>query len=144
MHRIETEIAINSNAERVWGLLTDFASYPTWNPFILSVEGKPEVGGLLEVNIQPPGSSGMRFRPIVLAAEPNRELRWKGKFILPGLFDGEHCFRIESRPDGGIVFYQEEIFTGILVFLFRRSLDGATKDGFIAMNEALRREAERS
>ena len=40
----------------------------------------------------------MTFKPTVLAVHPERELRWLGRFILPGLFDGEHSFRIESRP----------------------------------------------
>jgi hypothetical protein len=42
-----------------------------------------------------------------------------------------------------LVFRQGEVFTGLLVPLLRRSLDGATKQGFIAMNEALELEAER-
>ena len=84
----------------------------------------------------------MRFRPTVLAVQPNRELRWKGKLLVPGLFDGEHYFKLEAKPAGGLTFHQGELFSGILVPLFRRSLDGATKQGFVAMNDALKREAE--
>ena len=97
----------------------------------------------MTVFIQPPGARGMRFRPIVLAAQPNRELRWKGRLLLPGVFDGEHYFKLEPKPGGGLVFQQGEIFSGILVPLLRRSLDGVTKKGFVAMNEALKREAEK-
>ena len=143
MQKIETQIEIAAPAGHVWSLLTDFASYPQWNPFIRSIEGQLEIGQQLNVFIQPVGSKGMRFKPSVLVVEPNRELRWKGKLLLPGLFDGEHYFRIESRPQGAI-FFQGEVFTGILVPLFRRSLDGATKQGFIAMNEALKQKAESS
>ena len=85
----------------------------------------------------------MRFHPIVLTAEPNRELRWKGKLLLPGLFDGEHYFTLEPKSEGELTFRQGEVFTGLLVPLFRRSLDGSTKQGFVAMNEALKLEAER-
>ncbi len=42
------------------------------------------------------------------------------------------------------MFRQGETFSGLLVPLFRRSLAGATKQGFVAMNEALKREAEKS
>ena len=97
---------------------------------------------VLNVFIQPPGASGMRFQPTVLAVRPNRELRWKGTLLVPGLFDGEHYFTLEAKPAGGITFHQGEMFSGILVPLFRRSLDGATTQGFVAMNEALKREAE--
>ena len=79
--------------------------------------------------IQPSGGKGMRFRPTVLMNEPNRELRWKGKFLFPGLFDGEHFFRIGITPDGAVLFQQGEVFSGLLVALVKRSLDGATSPG---------------
>lgn len=142
MHVLETRIEIAAPVQRVWSLLVDFESYSQWNPFIRSIEGTPEVGQPLHVFIQPPGSNGMRFRPTVLVVAPNRELRWKGRLLFAGLFDGEHYFRLESRA-GGVTFHQGEIFSGILVPLFRRSLDGATRQGFVAMNEALKREAEK-
>lgn len=142
MHQLETQIEIAAPLERVWSLLIDFPSHSRWNPLLRSIEGTLEVGGSLNVFIQPPGSNGMRFQPTVLTVEPNRELRWKGKLFLPGLFDGEHYFRLEGKPEGGITFRQGETFSGILVPLFRRSLDGATKQGFVAMNEALKRAAE--
>jgi hypothetical protein len=143
MHKLETQIEIEAPVERVWSLLIDFPSYPQWNPFIRSIKGNLEVGRSLKVFIQPPGTSGMHFRPTVLMLQPNRELRWKGKLLLPGLFDGEHYYKLEAKPGGGLTFYQGEIFSGILVPLFRRSLDGTTKQGFVAMNEAIKREAEK-
>ncbi len=142
MHQLETQIEITATVEHLWSLLTDFTSYSRWNPFVTSIEGGLEVGQSLKVFIQPPGSNGMWFRPVVLNVEPNRELRWKGKLFVPGLFDGEHYFRLETIAEGRTTFYQGEIFSGLLVPLFRRSLDGATKHGFIAMNEALKRKAE--
>jgi hypothetical protein len=84
----------------------------------------------------------MRFRPTVLAVEPKREFRWKGKLMMPGLFDGEHFFMLAPKSDTRLVFRQGEVFSGLLVPFIRRALDGATKQGFIAMNEALKRETE--
>ena len=84
----------------------------------------------------------MKFRPKVLAAEPQREFRWKGKVVVPGLFDGEHFFKLEPKSDNRVVFHHGEVFTGLLVPFLKRSLDGPTKQGFIAMNEALKREVE--
>jgi hypothetical protein len=144
MHNVETEITINAPIERVWSLLTDFPAYPRWNPFVRSIEGRPEAGTKLKVFVQPVGSRGMRFTPTVLVVERQRELRWKGKVFMSGLFDGEHYFKLEPQPDGSVLFQQGETFTGLLVPLFKGSLDGATKQGFVAMNAALRREAESS
>lgn len=115
MHQLETQIEIEAPVERIWSLLIDFPSYCRWNPFVRSIEGNPTVGQALNIFIQPPGSNGMRFRPTVLAVEPNRELRWKGKLFLPGLFDGEHYFTLEPKSQGRLVFHQGEVFSGLLV-----------------------------
>ena len=81
---IYTEIQINASSERVWRLLTNFASFPQWNPFIRRASGNPEKGAQLEVYLQPEGAKGMTFRPLVLTAEPGRELRWLGHLLIPG------------------------------------------------------------
>ncbi len=95
-----TEISITAPPGRVWHLLTDFASYPMWNPFIRRASGELKEGAQLEVYLKPSGAKGMTFRPRVLKAEPNRELRRLGHFLIPGLFDGEHIFTIEPlKPD---------------------------------------------
>ncbi|MGH3033145.1 MAG: SRPBCC family protein, partial [Gaiellaceae bacterium] len=80
--------------ERIWEILTDFASYPDWNPFIRRISGEPTVGSRLEVRIEPPDSRGMTFKPTVIKAEPTRELAWLGRLLLPGVFDGEHHFEL--------------------------------------------------
>ncbi len=79
MNELRTEIEINAPPERVWRLLTDFARFPQWNPFIRRASGEPRKGAQLQVYLQPSGSNGMTFRPKVLKAEQNRELRWLGK-----------------------------------------------------------------
>ena len=142
MYRLDTQIEIHASAERVWPILMDFPGHARWNPFVRSIEGSPRVGSSLRVFIQPAGSSGMRFRPTVLIVEPQREFRWKGKLLIPGVFDGEHFFKLEPKSDTQVVFRQGELFSGLLVPFLKRSLDGATKQGFVAMNEALKREAE--
>ena len=76
MHQILSEIEIGATASRVWSILTDFAAYPSWNPFIRSISGDVEAGRRLAVSIQPDGGRAMTFRPTVLVAEPNSELRW--------------------------------------------------------------------
>jgi hypothetical protein len=83
------------------------------------------------------------FKPTVIEAEPDRELRWLGRLLLPGLFDGEHTLRIEPAGDGHVRFLQSERFNGVLVALFGKGLE-QTRQGFEQMNEALKRRAEAS
>ncbi len=140
--QIETEIEIDASAETVWNILTDFDEHPSWNPFVREISGFPKEGERLRVFIQPAGGKGMVFKPRVLKAEQNRELRWLGKLFIPGLFDGEHYFRIEPIGEDRVRFVHGENFSGILVGLMAGSLDKGTADGFRAMNQALKRRAE--
>jgi hypothetical protein len=144
MKELCTEIEIQASSERVWQILSDFARFPQWNPFIRWAKGQAKTGAHLEVRIQPSGASGMTFKPVVLKAEPNRELRWLGRFFLPGLFDGEHIFNIESLGTQQVRFTQREIYTGWLVPLMAHGLDTDTRRGFEEMNQALKALAEKS
>ena len=106
MKVLHSEIEIDAPAERVWRMLTDFASYSQWNPFIRTISGQPTKGERLEVRIEPPGGRGMTFKPKVLTAEPNRELRWLGHLLVPELFDGEHSFIIQPLEENRVRFVQ--------------------------------------
>ena len=140
---LRTEIDINASGERVWRVLTDFGAYGEWNPFITSISGEVRRGARLKVRVQPSGGRGMTFRPTVLAADRNRELRWVGRLLFPGIFDGEHAFLITPLENGRVRLRQQETFRGLLVPLLRRLLDGQTRAGFEAMNRALKERAER-
>src|SRR5512145_2346739 len=142
MHEIRTEIEIEATPEKIWSILLDFAGYAQWNPFIRSIDGIADQGSRLKVSIQPPGAGSMTFRPTLLAVVPGRELRWRGRVLLPGIFDGEHYFQIVPLAGERVKFIQGEIFSGILVGMMKSSLDGKTKKGFIAMNKALKLLAE--
>jgi hypothetical protein len=138
---IETSIDIAAPTEAVWAALTDFGSYPGWNPFIPSIEGAPAEGARLKVRLRPPGRAAMTFRPTVLEANPGRRLRWLGKLGVRGLFDGEHRFDLEPLPGGRTRFTQAERFAGLLVPLFSGTL-ADTRRGFEEMNAALKARVE--
>ena len=86
MRTIETAIEIGASPARVWQILTDFPGYSKWNPFMTSISGPLKVGQNIAVRIQPPGKRAMTFKPTLLVVEPERELRWKGNILVPGLF----------------------------------------------------------
>lgn len=140
-HHIETVIDIDAPCSRIWAILTDFDRMPSWNPFIRAISGSLAPGARLSVVIAPPGKSGMRFKPAVVSVVPERELRWLGRLFVPGVFDGEHYFLLESIPDNRTRLRQGENFSGFLVGFVSGAL-AATEEGFKAMNSALKREAE--
>ena len=85
----------------------------------------------------------MTFRPPVLKVEPNREFRWLGHLLIPGLFDGEHSFTIEPLGEGRVRFTQHEVFMGFLVAPVFRGLDTDTRPrSSEGMDQALKARAE--
>jgi hypothetical protein len=141
---ITTEILVDAPPARVWAVLADFAAYAAWNPFMPEISGALQAGARLRVRIVPPGSGGMTFRPRLLAVTPEKELRWLGHLLLPGLFDGEHRFRLEAL-DGGTRtrLHHSESFSGLLLpVIFGARAQSTTRAGFEAMNAALKRRAE--
>jgi len=140
MKTIEHVTDIASSPEVVWGVLSDVDRYPEWNP-LLRIERFPErVGDQLSVTVKA-GKRENRFRPTVLELEPGRALVWKGRLLMPGLFDGVHELRVEPRDGGTSRFVHRETVRGVLVPLVGGILRD-TDAGFAAMNEALRERAE--
>lgn len=142
MIEVRTAIHIQAPPKKVWSVLTDFSSYPNWNPFIKYIQGPLEVGEKLRVQIQPPKGSLMTFYPTLLKVDTNKELRWLGRVFFPGVFDGEHIFELIDARNGTCTFIHREIFSGILVTFLRNQLDTDTRRGFELMNMELKKLCE--
>ncbi|MDX1940834.1 MAG: SRPBCC domain-containing protein [Saprospiraceae bacterium] len=142
MKNIQTEIIINASAEKVWNILTDFAKYHEWNPFIRSSEGEAKVGTKLKNTMHLEGQKPQTFTPTILEVTPNQSFRWLGSLFFKGLFDGEHYFRLEPINEHQVKFLHGENFSGILVGMVMKMIGAATQQGFLQMNEALKARAE--
>lgn len=141
MKTITTEIEIAATAEKVWDKIMDFDHYSDWNPFIRKISGSTAIGENLTISIQLKDKKPMTFKPVVLVKETNKELRWKGKLVVKGIFDGEHYFKLTEQENGSVRFEHGEIFSGILITLMPAILKD-TKSGFEEMNEALKKVCE--
>jgi hypothetical protein len=145
MPAIETRTDIAAPPWRVWRMLTDFAAYPTWNPFLTSVQGRPEQGARLRVRVEPPGRSALVLTPRVVALETGRALRWRSRLLFPrGLLDGEHAFELEWLPGSQATRLRHAArFTGLLAPLAGAggALEAARR-GLEAMDTALKALAE--
>ena len=140
---LHTEIEIAAPTDVVWSVIADLAAYPSWNPFLVRVDGTLAQGQRLEVTIAPPGGRPMTLRPTLVALEPGRGFAWLGRLAgVPKLFDGEHHLEIEPIDGGRVRFRHWERFGGILVPFLRKMLETSTRAGFEAMNVALRERAE--
>lgn len=141
MRRIQTDVHIEAAPAQVWQVLVDFATYPAWSPH-LTVAGRPERGQRLRVTAAAPGAQGMRFTPWVLAAEPGRVLRWRGRLLVLLLCDGVHEFVLSPQGAGTRLLHAED-FTGLLVPFLNGALE-QTERRMQEQNQALKRHAERS
>jgi hypothetical protein len=138
---ISTQITIDAQPDAVWSVLTDFARFGEWNPFMDRAAGSAEVGERLTIHMQPKDGRGMTFKPRVLTSQPGEELRWLGKLGPGGLFDGEHRFALAELPDGRTQLTQEEEFRGILVGVMGSTLT-QTETSFHELNAALKARVE--
>jgi hypothetical protein len=137
---IETSIEINASPQKVWAILRNTKDYPSWNPFVRSVEGTFDQGTTIKVVVQQPGGSSFTFKPVVLNGS-FPEIRWRGKLLIRGLFDGEHFFRVDELALHSTRFVHGEHFSGILIGRMGGALE-KTKRGFESMNQALKKKAE--
>ena len=140
--QLHAEIEVQASPERVWEVLTDFAAYPEWNPFIIEASGQAVPGSRLQLRMRPPGRRTTSFRPEVLKADPGRELRWLGRVLVPGLFDGEHRFTIQPTGPDRVLLTQHEEFRGILAPLLLAMIAKPTLEAFHQMNQALKSRVE--
>jgi hypothetical protein len=89
-----------------------------------------------------PGRRPMTFRPEVLEAEPARRLRWLGRLLVPGLFDGEHSFTLQPAGPGRVRVVQQEEFRGLAARPVLAVIGTPTLAGFELMNQALKARVE--
>ncbi len=136
---IATDIWI-SRPPDVWRVLTETAAFPSWNPFIHRLDGSLAAGQRITVEFGT-GDDATIFHPKVLAAVPERELRWHGSVWPGGIFDGEHSFTL-SPEAGGTRLVQGERFSGLLVGPLTRGIIAGTEREFTGMNRALKARVE--
>jgi hypothetical protein len=141
---VSAEIEINSYPESVWKILTDFATYDQWNPFINKIIGLPAEGSKIDIYIETPSGKNRKYSPRITKVEEGRELRWSGKSSLPGFLNAEHIFIIEELRPERVRFIQREMFNGLLTRIFGKGVDIDIRQGFEDMNDALKKRAERS
>jgi hypothetical protein len=138
---IATVVEIDAPAARVWNVLVDLPGYREWNPFIVDASGTVAVGETLSLRMALPGRDPMTIQPRLLVVDPQRELRWKGRLLVPGLFDGEHAFVLTTLDDGRTRLDHWERFGGLLLPVVRGMVYESTVQSFHALNAALARRA---
>lgn len=141
MKALEFKTEIAAPATEVYKVLMDFESYPSWNPFIVNLNGTPTVGNKLEASIRMGERPPQSFKVTVLKNEPNREFRWIGYVVAGFLYRGEHYFSIEDT-DAGCIFTHGENFYGLLEPLITMLYEKDFEPTYRSLNQALKHRVE--
>jgi len=142
MTKVETEVFIAAPCAKVWELVMDWSSYPSWNPYYARIEGDAKPGARLRVQIQTPGLPPATLKPTLWYLTPERYCSWHGNLLTSLVLDTEHYFELQPSGANGCRFRHGERFSGLAAKLFGGLIDRLVRPRFAAMNEALRARAE--
>ena len=140
MFETTTEITMLAPPYVVRRILTDTARYGAWNPLVVRFEGELRRGGRAKITLGIEGRRTPKIPVLVDIVEPNVELAWTGG--PRAILQGTHYFRLSDAGAGRTRFVHGERFVGLLSRLlpFARA---KVEAGYVALNKALAREAER-
>lgn len=114
---VRTTIDIAAPPSRVWAVLADTGAWPAWNPVISALHGPLMPGARIEIH-NGTGDDEMVFHPVIRTVEPDRELSWRGRILMPHVFDVLHAFTLAPTESGGTRFTQSEHVRGVLLWFY--------------------------
>jgi hypothetical protein len=143
MPSVLTTVVIDAPAEKVWSVLSDFASYDAWNPVVKKPRGRAEAGSKLSFVLHV-GPLRVPIDATVVCAD-GRELRWEGPRVraLAPLARGSHYFRLEPLDETRTRVVHGEDFGGPVFALPWRLLGPRLDTSYHALNRALANEVAR-
>lgn len=107
---VETPIA--ARPEEVFAVLSDFSTYPAWNPFTPEVKGQCAPGQLVDVFVQLDGAPFWMKRR-VLSASLAEGFCWEGAAWYSFMAPGNRRIRCQPQPDGTTLLVDDERIDGI-------------------------------
>ena len=138
MKSYKATITINASPEQIWDILVDASRYPDWDPGMVRVEGRLAQGE--KVKFFTKFSPNQAFAVKVTAFEPGKRMVLTGGMPF-GLFKSERTHTLTSGTDGHTLFQTEEMFSGLLLPIFGRSLPDLT-ESFKQFAAGLKKQAE--
>ena len=139
MKKYSATTTINASPETVWKILANASQYPEWDQSMERIDGNLALGEKVTFFTK---LSSQAFPVKVTTFDPGKKMVLTGGMPL-GLFKSERTHTLTPTGDGQTRFHTEEIFSGLLLPLFGRSIPDLTSnfEGFAA---ALKQRAEAS
>ena len=73
-----SEFEIEASDKQVWAVLTDFESYPDWNPSLPAISGELSEGSTVSLTLGMPGRPNLKVKATLQEVTPNRRITWHG------------------------------------------------------------------
>ncbi len=115
----QAETYISAEPTAVWKVLMDLSDYPEWDPGIQRVSGALAHGS--KITIYPTSRPDRSVHARVTELIENLRMAWTSGLPL-GLFRGVRTFTLKPTTDGGTDVVVEEVFSGPLLRVRRRSV----------------------
>ncbi len=140
--KIYTDIVIHAEPEKVWSVLTDTKSYPSWAVFLVDIQGEIQDGQKITAVFKTdPKKEKLTTIEHTISVTEGEEFFWAEKG--PGGIKDNHHFKVVPIGDGKSLFIQsDEIMKG-MTWLLGGNLSKMYADGYQAFNRHLKAEVER-
>lgn len=112
--KASSEITINAKPERIWVLLTDVNSWPTWQKDITQAEMR----GPFQPGTDFTWTSGTQIRSRLALVQPPQALAWTGQAYKAKAI---HVWKLEALPNGQTLVTTNESMDGFMLTVFYSS-----------------------
>lgn len=136
-------VEIAAPARVVWDVLTDFPSYPQWNPYTVAAVSTLEIATSIDLTLPKPDGSDGTFlnREWVRVVAPPHHLRYDTAEEMPGIFAVRDQWITELAPDR-CTYHTTDTISGKYADKVMELTGDWVKAGFDSVANALKARAE--
>lgn len=139
---IHHELEIAASPSRVWQVITDFAAYPEWNPFVVACESSLAPGDPILMRVHVFSSFAQAQRETVFEHVSGERLCYGLASQALGAIASRRCHQVRAGAGGHTRYESSFELSGWLAPLVKALLGRRLQHGFDAMAAALVRRAE--
>ena len=119
MRGFEASSVIKAEPAAIWAVLTDGASWTSWDSAVVRLDGTIAPGE--KVTVYPEVNPKRGFAVKVVDFVPAKRMTWRGGMPL-GLFTGTRTYVLTPQSDGSVRFDMREEYTGPMAGLIFKSI----------------------
>lgn len=140
--RIDETLEISAPASTVWEVVTDFARYGEWNPFVVECRSSLEVGSPIDMRVHVFQSFAQPQRETVFEHVPGKRFCYGLAGNALGALSSRRSHDVQARDERSAVYTSHFELSGWLAPVVRALFGSRLERGFHAMTLAIGRRAE--